>query len=56
MRNLETNRLEVVVSAQDPEVQQFKPKPRGLETTLRRLGVDTHQAEAFQHVKLKIPI
>jgi HAD superfamily hydrolase (TIGR01549 family) len=36
--------FEVVVSAQDPEVQQFKPHPRGLETTLRRLGVDKSQA------------
>ena len=36
--------FEVVVSAQDPEVQQFKPHPRGLETTLQRLGVDKEQA------------
>ena len=36
--------FDVVVSAQDPEVQQFKPGPRGLETTLRRLEVDRHQA------------
>lgn len=34
----------VVVSAQDPEVQQFKPSPRGLEVTLRRLGVGPSQA------------
>jgi len=36
--------FDVVVSAQDPEVQQFKPNPRGLETTLRRLGVGNLQA------------
>ena len=33
----------VVVSAQDPEVRQFKPSPRGLEVTLGRLGVEAHQ-------------
>jgi HAD superfamily hydrolase (TIGR01549 family) len=36
--------FDVVISAQDPEVQQFKPSPRGLETVLRRLGVGKHQA------------
>jgi HAD superfamily hydrolase (TIGR01549 family) len=36
--------FEVVVSAQDPEVRQFKPSPRGLETALRRLGVSQFQA------------
>ena len=36
--------FDVVVSAQDPEVQEFKPSPRGLETTLRRLGVGNFQA------------
>lgn len=36
--------FDVIVSAQDPEVQQFKPSPRGLETTLRRLGVSKYQA------------
>lgn len=36
--------FDVIVSAQDPEVQQFKPSPRGLETTLRRLGVGKFQA------------
>jgi FMN phosphatase YigB (HAD superfamily) len=34
----------VVVSAQDPEVRQFKPSPRGLEVTLRRLGAEANQA------------
>jgi FMN phosphatase YigB (HAD superfamily) len=32
------------VSAQDPEVQRFKPNPRGLEVALRQLGVEKHQA------------
>jgi putative hydrolase of the HAD superfamily len=36
--------FEVVVSAQDAEVQTFKPNPRGLEVALRRLGVQKHQA------------
>ena len=36
--------FDVVVSAQDPEVQRFKPSPRGLEVTLGRLGVEKHQA------------
>jgi FMN phosphatase YigB (HAD superfamily) len=30
--------FDVVVSAQDSEVSRFKPDPRGLEVTLRRLG------------------
>jgi putative hydrolase of the HAD superfamily len=36
--------FDVVVSAQDPEVQRLKPSPRGLEVTLRRLGVEKHEA------------
>jgi FMN phosphatase YigB (HAD superfamily) len=36
--------FDVVVSAQDPEVRRFKPSPRGLEVTLRRLGVARHHA------------
>jgi putative hydrolase of the HAD superfamily len=39
-----TGFFEVAVSAQDPEVQMFKPNPRGLEVALRRLGVHNHQA------------
>lgn len=40
LRALEAEDLfEVVVCAQDPEVGAFKPSPRGLEVTLRRLGV-----------------
>jgi HAD superfamily hydrolase (TIGR01549 family) len=43
LRKLEAMELldffDVVVTAQDPEVQRFKPHPRGLEVTLRRLGV-----------------
>ncbi len=35
--------FDVVVSAQDPQVQQFKPSQRGLTVTLRRLGVEKHQ-------------
>lgn len=31
--------FDVVVSAQDPDVQEFKPSPRGLHLTLARLGV-----------------
>ena len=34
----------VVVSAQDPDVQRFKPDPRVLETALRRLGVEKEEA------------
>jgi putative hydrolase of the HAD superfamily len=36
--------FDVVVSAQDPEVQRFKPDSRGLEITLRRLGVASDKA------------
>ncbi len=36
--------FDVVVSAQDAEVQRFKPDPRGLEVTLRRLGVSKADA------------
>lgn len=36
--------FELVVSAQDPDVQAFKPNPRGLEVTLGRLGVSAHEA------------
>ncbi len=38
------NYFDVVVSASDPEVQCFKPCPRGLEIILRRLGLDKHEA------------
>lgn len=34
----------VVVCAQDAEVGVFKPHPRGLELTLRRLGVEPAEA------------
>jgi putative hydrolase of the HAD superfamily len=33
-----------IVSAQDPEVQRFKPHPRGIEVTLKRLCVAKEQA------------
>lgn len=36
--------FDVVVTAQDPEVQSFKPDPTSLEVTLRRLGVRNDQA------------
>lgn len=36
--------FDVVVSANDPEVQCFKPEPRGLEVVVRRLGVQKHEA------------
>ncbi len=36
--------IDVVVSAQDPEVGVFKPHPRGLEVVLDRLGLDGTQA------------
>ncbi len=36
--------FDVVVTAQDPEVQRLKPDPKGLELTLRRLGVQKHEA------------
>jgi phosphoglycolate phosphatase-like HAD superfamily hydrolase len=38
------NFFDIVVTAQDPEVQKVKPNPRGLEVTLERLGVEKHQA------------
>jgi FMN phosphatase YigB (HAD superfamily) len=38
------NYFDVVVSASDPEVQCFKPSPRGLEIILRRLGLEKHEA------------
>lgn len=37
------NYFDVVVSASDPEVQSFKPSPRGLEIVLRRLGLEKHE-------------
>jgi phosphoglycolate phosphatase/putative hydrolase of the HAD superfamily len=36
--------FDVVVSAQDPEVQRFKPDPAGLELTIRRLAVRKDEA------------
>ena len=36
--------FDVVVCAQDPDVGAFKPSPRGLDVTLRRLGVQPRQA------------
>lgn len=36
--------FDVVVTAQDPEVQRLKPDPRGLEVTLQRLGVPNNEA------------
>ena len=36
--------FEVVVTAQDPEVQRLKPDPRGLEVTLQRLAVRKSEA------------
>ena len=36
--------FDVVICAQDPEVQRFKPDPRGIEVALRRLGVVPRQA------------
>lgn len=36
--------FDAVVTAQDPEVRRFKPDPRGLLVTLRRLGVESHEA------------
>jgi FMN phosphatase YigB (HAD superfamily) len=38
------NYFDVVVSASDPDVQCFKPSPRGLEIVLRRLGLEKHEA------------
>jgi FMN phosphatase YigB (HAD superfamily) len=36
--------FDVVVSAQDPEVQRFKPDPRGLQIVLQRLKVRKNEA------------
>lgn len=36
--------FDVIVTAQDRDVQRFKPDPRGIEVTLRRLGVDRSRA------------
>lgn len=36
--------FDVVASAADPEIQTFKPDPRGLQVVLRKLGVRPHQA------------
>lgn len=36
--------FDVIVSAQDADVQMFKPSPRGLEVALKRLGVTRHEA------------
>jgi putative hydrolase of the HAD superfamily len=36
--------FDVVVSAQDPDVQRFKPDPRMLEVALERLGVSKEEA------------
>jgi HAD superfamily hydrolase (TIGR01549 family) len=36
--------FDVVVSAQDPEVQRFKPDPRGIEVILRHLRVNNDEA------------
>jgi len=36
--------FDIVVTAQDPEVQRLKPDPRGLEVTLQRLAVRRNEA------------
>jgi len=36
--------FEVIVSAQEPTVDAFKPNPRGLEVALRRIGVERREA------------
>jgi FMN phosphatase YigB (HAD superfamily) len=36
--------FDVIVSAQDPDVQTFKPDPRGLHIALHRLGVQSSHA------------
>ncbi len=36
--------FDTVVCAQDPEVQRFKPNPRGIEVALHRLGVSPDEA------------
>lgn len=41
---LDISRLfDLVVTAQDPDVQRLKPDPRGLEVVLQRLGVSKHE-------------
>jgi len=45
LRTMELDKyFDVVVSAQDPEVQRFKPDPRGLEITLGRMGISNSDA------------
>ena len=39
-----TDRFDVVLTAQSPEVGVFKPHPRGLRIALERLGVPSHEA------------
>jgi phosphoglycolate phosphatase-like HAD superfamily hydrolase len=39
-----TRFFDVVVTAQDPEVQRFKPNAQGIEVALRRLGAERRQA------------
>lgn len=39
--------IDAVVTAQDPDVQRFKPDPRGLVTALQRLGVPPARAIYF---------
>jgi FMN phosphatase YigB (HAD superfamily) len=39
-----TEFFDVVVTAQDREIQRFKPDPTGLEVTLQRLGVRNDKA------------
>ena len=36
--------FDAVVTAQDPEVQRFKPHPRGIEVAMDRLGVSNREA------------
>jgi putative hydrolase of the HAD superfamily len=36
--------FDVVVAAQDPQVQRFKPDPRGLQIILERMGIRASQA------------
>ena len=36
--------FDVIVCAQDPDVQRFKPDPTGLQVALRRLGVEKQDA------------
>src|SRR6202035_4241040 len=39
-----TDFFDVIVTAQDPEVQRFKPDPEGLELVLQRLAVRMSEA------------